>query len=510
MKLFDFDLFSLFSDTRRAHLLTQGTWGLEREALRMTPAGELALTPHPAEFGDKETNPRITTDFSESQIELITPPCKSIKAMYRELENLHQEVRNGLAEEWLWPLSMPGKLPDDQMIPIALYTSDAKGKEHEIYRKGLALRYGKKMQMISGIHYNYSFSPELLRFLYSHSQHTLYPGREESQKYADFVNALYFSVVRNFLRYRWLLLYFLGASPRFDDTYEHEMLCRMEAARECGLASDHIISGSFRNAYGFLEATHGFPEATSLRMSRAGYYTPMQQKFWVSYNSQREYVRDLRTILTTRSEQYSQLGLCQNGKMVQLNDFILQKESEFYSPIRFKQPPLDDETPLEALDKRGVRYLEMRMLDLDPSNPNGVDLNTLYFTHTLMIYALLSRSPAIDRKEMKELHNNHHLVALAGRKKGLRLTWKGKRRTLIEWAREIVHELRGVAALLDRGAQSGDYTRSVHLQSQKLNNPALLPSAIIEKEMQSAGHDMTSYGLTKAGKLHWKNYGVAN
>jgi glutamate--cysteine ligase len=490
MKFFDFDLFSLFSNTRRAHLLSRGTWGIEREALRMTPAGELALTPHPAVFGDKETNPRITTDFSESQIELITPPCQSIRAMYHELEMLHREVRDGLENEWLWPLSMPGKLPDSRMIPIAQYASDTKGKEHEVYRKGLALRYGKKMQMISGIHYNYSFSPELLRLLYSHYCNVLCHSEEEPLNYTGFINALYFAVVRNFLRYRWLLLYLFGASPVFDATYEHDMLGRMETVR-------------VGNAY-------GFPEATSLRVSEVGYYTPLQQKFFVSYNSIQEYIRDLRTILTTRSEQYSKLGLCQNGEIVQLNDFILQKESEFYSPIRFKQIALGDETPLEALDKRGVHYLEMRMLDLDPFNPNGVDLNTLYFTHTLMVYSLLTESPTIDRIEMEELHHNHHLIAMRGREKGLRLARKGSSRKLTVWTREILHNLRNVAALLDKGAETGDYTRSVRLQLQKLDNPALLPSAIIEKQMQSAGHDMTSYGMEQAEKFHWENYGIVN
>ena len=470
MELFNSSLFSLFSDSQRSQLLAQGRWGLEREALRVTPAGELALTPHPAVFGDKQRNSRITTDFSESQLEMITTPRRSIREVYRELEDIHREIYGGLGDEFLWPLSMPGRLPDEQRIPIARYGTET---EQEIYRKGLALRYGKKMQMISGIHYNYSFSLELLRFLYAHSH-------EEKiniqQSYPDFVDALYFSVARNVLRYRWLLLYLFGASPAFDETYEHEMLGKIDAEE--------------------------FHDATSFRMSRLGYYNPRQENVSVSYNSKAEYVRDVRTLLNTRSEQYAALGLHKDGKRRQLNDRILQQASEFYAPIRFKQPLLNGENPLHALETQGVAYLEMRVLDLDPFSPSGVDLNALYFSHTLMVYSLLAESPALDRHEMEECKQNHHRVALHGRKTGLSLSRKGRPIGLRPWARELLRDLLHVAALLDSSGRSTEYTQSMHLQLQKLDNPELLPSATIANEMQSAGHDMTSYGLARIRSLH--------
>ena len=469
MEFVDSDLFSLFSTSQHSRLLNQGRWGLEREALRITPSGELALTPHPAAFGDKQDNPRITTDFSESQLEMITPPRGSIREAYRELEDVHREVRAGLANEQLWPLSMPGSLPDEREIPIARYASETGEAEAEIYRKGLALRYGKKMQMISGIHYNYSFAPELLHFLYQHSRNNT------KRDYHEFVDALYFSVARNVLRYRWLLLYLFGASPVFDSSYDHKMLSEIDASE-------------LRNA-------------TSLRMSRVGYYNALQSSFSVSHNSKDEYIRDLEKILYTRSEQYAALGLYQNGERVQLNDCILQKASEFYSPLRFKQATQDNEAMLDALEKRGVAYLELRVLDLDPFSPTGVDMQTLYFTHTLMTYSLLADSPPLTSAELEECNSNHHRVALAGRKKGLRLKRKDQILGLKSWARDILHDLLNVASFLD-GTGHAEYTQSVLLQLQKLNNPELLPSAVIEREMRTAGHHMTFYGLARSRSLH--------
>ena len=205
------DVLLLFKSKEKSGLLTKGLFGIEREAQRILASGDLALTPHPAVLGNKATHPRITTDFSESQIEMITSPRKSAEEAFAELYDTHREVEDGIGQELLWPISMPPRLPDEEQIPIAYFCEDESGKRANIYRNGLALRYGKKMQMISGIHYNYSFEPELIDVLYE--------AFGEGRSRRDFTDDLYFSVARNFLRYRWLLIYLFGASPFCDPTY---------------------------------------------------------------------------------------------------------------------------------------------------------------------------------------------------------------------------------------------------------------------------------------------------
>ena len=141
------DLFT--RDTSR--LLLDGKWGLEKESQRVVASGELAMTDHPAAFGPKLDNPHITVDFAESQIELITSPFASVEGAFEELNNLQLHVEAELGEELLWPLSMPPKLPTEESIPLARFGDSEEGREKEVYRSGLSLRYGKKMQMVSGI-----------------------------------------------------------------------------------------------------------------------------------------------------------------------------------------------------------------------------------------------------------------------------------------------------------------------------------------------------------------------
>lgn len=467
------EMYTLFSSADNSSLLLQGTWGVEREALRVTSSGSLAKTPHPEAYGGKLENPRITTDFSESQVELITPPMDSLDSAYGELESVHQEAKKGLDNEFLWPLSMPGQLPDENEIPIARYTGGRKAAENEIYRKGLALRYGKKMQMISGIHYNYSFSPRLIDLLYARYG----AGRE----YKHFVNDLYFSLARNFLRYRWLLLYLFGASPFIDPAYEQEMLGRLKATGNS--ISDEDIKAGF---------------ATSLRMSKFGYFNSLQNNYTVSHNSLEEYAEDLKGILSTTHDEYTRIGLYKNGEKVQLNDHILQKDSEFYSSIRFKQAVKENETMLEALENRGVAYIEMRVLDLDPFDPRGISRETMNFVHAFMLYCLFQDSPAIGPAEQKEINNNHHLVALSGRKMGLSLYRKGKKSDLAEWAGELVKKISRVADLLESSAGESGFSASVEAQKRKLAGEAELPSERIQREVETFDSDYSAFGIRKA------------
>lgn len=482
-------------------LLLDGKWGLEREAQRITPEGELALTPHPAAFGNKLENPCITTDFSESQVELITPPFGAVEQAHGYLLRLQQYAEEALQNELLWPLSMPPRLPDEKDIPISVFDGSAEGREKEVYRRGLALRYGKKMQMISGIHFNFSFGERLLEHLYRVF------GKESDRR--AFVDDLYFSAARNFLRYRWLLIYLFGASPGMDPTFysviDDELQIVSRCCPECCSPAGRIEE-----------------YAASLRVSRFGYSDSVQGRNSVSYNSLDDYITGIRRLMSMKSGKFERLGLFRDGRQIQLNANVLQKESEFYSPIRLKQRIAKGQTQLDALSLNGVGYGEIRIIDLDPFEKTGISLQQMRFLQLFTLYCLLEKSDPISAAELERINGNHHLAALSGRKAGLRLYgYEGGRISLKEWSLSILEKLMKLAELLDSGKASGNtgngavcgnengtaavaarvagaYADCVSKEYEKVLEPSLLPSARIRREMAERGESFLDFGVRKA------------
>ena len=387
-----------FLKDNKGKLLIEGKFGVEKESQRITSSGDLALTAHPLGLGDKTGNPRITVDFSESQIEMITPTFNSVDEVYEELNNINSEVENNIGDELLWPLSMPPKLPTEDVIPIAMFSDTNYGKDMQIYRKGLALRYGKKMQMISGIHYNFSFGEELIEYLH----HKYGNGMDKRL----FIDEIHFSLTRNFLRYRWLLIYLFGASPYCHSTYHSVINKEIGIIRKCCQDCRDIIENF--NQY-----------ATSLRVSRFGYSNTLKHDN-IYFNSLKEYSTKIRTMLATENKKYSNLGIYKDGIQIQLNGNILQKESEFYSSIRLKQHTQKGETQLDALEKRGVRHIEVRILDLNPFEKLGLSIEQMNFLQIFMLFCLFEKSEHITDSEYEKINSNHHHVALYGRKDGLR------------------------------------------------------------------------------------------
>lgn len=468
----------LFMKTIHTRLVLDGSWGLEKESQRVTRRGDLALTDHPASLGDKTTNPSITTDFSESQVELITPPFGTIEAAFASLVRLNEIAAMGMGNELLWPLSMPPRLPDEEIIPIARYSPDGDSMEREIYRRGLALRYGKKMQMISGIHYNFSFGSGLLDALY----------REfgDGQERRAFIDDLYFSVARNFLRYRWLLIYLFGASPSHDPTYNSVIYKELK-----------IVKGCCPEYCAIMEDYKRF--ATSLRVSRFGYSGQSHGDQWRFFNSLDEYQRGIRGLMATRSRRYRKLGIYRDGSQVQLNDRVLQKESEFYAPLRFKQPIHHGESQLDALASRGVRYIEVRTPDLDPFEPSGIGLAELRFMQIFMLYCLFESSPAMTEREFHLMNLNHHATALFGRADGLQLRHYRKGNVpLTEWGRELFAKLEPIARLLDQASSAETYQNLLKNEAKKLMNLSLLPSSRMEREMEIERESFLDFGVRKA------------
>lgn len=468
------ELLEVFSQKENTHLLLSGKWGLEKESLRVNPDGSLALTPHPKSLGSSFSHPYITTDYSESQLELITPAYKTVEEAYYFLEQLHLFVLNNISGEKLWPLSMPCHLPDSENIPIAYYGESQEAKQKEIYRRGLARRYGKKMQMICGLHYNFSFSDDLLGFLYKKSDQTM--------EFQDFKNKAYFALARNFLRYRWLLVYLLGASPVVDESYRSEVIKSLDA-----FGDDDCRGSSYHKE-----------NAISLRMSKYGYSNTRQTNVRVSYDSLEQYISDLRKALHTKDERYTKIGLHKDGEQIQLNDNLLQIENEYYTPIHFKQHLENRETMLQALEKKGVNHIEIRALDLDPFEPFGVNLEKLHFLQVFFLFCFFEDCDSLDDEERDCVNKNQKLVALRGRELGLMLKQCKKTEiSLQEWGENIFGKLESIATLLDTSSEKPKYMRVVRKEAQKIKDISQLPSTRILQEMEDQYESYVDFGMRK-------------
>ncbi|UWG96375.1 glutamate--cysteine ligase [Dehalobacter sp. DCM] len=504
--LWNFDeVRQLFAYNNKNRLLREGNFGLELESQRITASGQLALTPHPAQFGDKTINSRITTDFAESQVEMITPPYPSVREAYAALQAIWKEVDEGIGDELLWPLSMPPRLPDEDRIPIARFADTAYGRDKETYRRGLALRYGKKMQMISGIHYNFSLSHELLDYLYGEygNPNTLSDShacedkntvdQEKDRGRREFVDQIYFALARNFLRSRWLLIYLFGASPYCDSSYLSVIKKELEVIKKnCPCCREGIP-----DLYQY---------TTSLRVSRFGYSNTYQNRYSVFFNNLGEYTEKVREMLEQENPDYTRLGFRENNLPVQLNGNILQTESEFYSSIRVKQNVRKGETQLKALVERGVDYIEIRMLDLDPFEKVGISLSGLHFLQVFMMYCLFEHSDSITADELKQINANHHLTALYGRKNGLMLhRYDGKMISLREFGEKIFGKLAAIAGLMDKNTGNSLYRQSVRKEYAKLTDITRLPSSRIAREMMAHEESLLMFGLRQAA-AHTEKY----
>ncbi|HEX5738427.1 MAG TPA: glutamate--cysteine ligase, partial [Hydrogenophaga sp.] len=325
--------------------------GIEKESLRALPDGRLALTPHPAALGSALTHPHITTDYSESQLELITGVHESVAGCLEELNEIHQftvrslhKARTGGSDEMLWASSMPCGLPTDETIPLGRYGSSNVGRAKSVYRMGLGHRYGRRMQTISGIHYNWSL-----------------PGLASED---------YFALIRNFRRHAFLLLTLFGASPAVCSSF---------------------VEGREHELQTLGERTLYMPHGTSLRMGRLGYQSEAQASLAVSYNSLEGYAASLHDALTRPWPAYEALGIRNpGGEYNQLATTLLQIENEFYGTIRPKRVIFPGERPLHALRERGVEYIEVRLMDLDPFETIGIGASTLRFLDVFLMHCLLS------------------------------------------------------------------------------------------------------------------------
>ena len=418
--------------------------GIEKESLRVQANGALALTPHPRALGSALTHPHITTDYSESQLELITGVHADPEACLAELAAIHQFVYRAIGDEMLWVGSMPCGLPTDETIPIGVYGSSNVGRAKSVYRMGLGHRYGRRMQTISGIHYNWSMP--------------------------DISNDDYFALIRNFRRHSFLLLYLFGASPAVCSSFV------AGRAHELKALNDHTLC---------------MPHGTSLRMGRLGYQSDAQSSIHASCNSLESYGASLEAALTQVYPPYEAIGLRDGdhvaGDVVetyrQLSTTLLQIENEFYGKIRPKCRIRTGERPLHALRERGVEYVEVRLMDLDPFAPVGITAPTMRLLDVFLLHCLLTESPPDTPDEIIAIAHTPECAAARGREPGLRLERGKDQVTLADWARQLIAECTPVAAALDAEFGGSAYRDAHAAAAAAVADPAKTPSARILRTM---------------------------
>ena len=437
--------------------LIRGRIGLEKETLRVAAVGSIAQTPHPKSLGSALTHPYVTTDYSEALLELVTPPFDDVRETLGFLQDLQAFAAARVGAELLWATSMPCIMGDDAAIPVAQYGHSNAGRMKTVYRVGLGHRYGRRMQVIAGVHFNYSPQPALWPVLAE------WLGEADSRSFRD---ERMMGLIRNLLRFGWLVPYLFGASPAVCNSY---------------------LLGRPNQLEDFDDDTSYLPFATSLRMGDIGYTNRKEADTGIKadYNSLAKYIASLRWAIATESPEWARIGVKVDGEYQQLNANILQIENEYYGSVRPKQPLERFEKPTDALDSRGIAYIELRSVDVNAQHPLGVDESQLRFLEALCLTALLLPSPPLDTTAMAAIDANLLTVAHRGREPGLVLRNGSQDESLQVWGRQILNLMRPVAAVLDQGLPGDPYRRSLSEQWGKIEQADLTPSARMLEDMMA-------------------------
>ena len=442
----------------QAQVLQGITRGIERECLRVNSSGELARTPHPAALGAKLTHPWITTDYAEALLEFITPPSQDLDFPMQFLRDIHRFSASALGDELMWAGSMPCALGEDADIAIADYGHSNTARFKEVYRLGLGLRYGRQMQAIAGAHYNWSL-PEAFWL-------SLQDCCADSGALQDFIDKRYFGLVRNFLRFGWLIPYLFGASPALSESFLRG-----------GKSELQVLSPG--TLYG--------PLATSLRMSDLGYQNRAQANLQVSFNSLDEYTEGLEAAIRTPDPFYEALGVRKNGQWQQLNANLLQIENEFYAGIRPKRIGRLGERPALALKRYGVQYLEVRLFDLNPMVDIGISPEQADFADVLLMMCLFRDSPPITCREQAENDENKRRVVNQGRNPELQLLVHNREQALRPLAHQLFDDMIAMADMLDTAYSTERHTHTLQRLRERIDHPELTPSAQVLDGIRQAG-----------------------
>ncbi len=463
-----------------ADLVRHGLRGIEKECLRIDADGQLSRRPHPQALGAALTHPHITTDYSEALLEFVTPACATNWETLQFLCDIHCFVAQNLGDELLWAQSMPCVVGPDEDVPIAYYGESNLGRMKTIYRRGLGHRYGRAMQAIAGVHFNYSLP---VGFWAAYRDHESAPEEEGA-----FISEQYLHMARNYRRNAWVLIYLFGASPA---------LCKSFPLRE-GHGLDELDLQTWYLPYG-----------TSLRMSDVGYRNKSQARLQISLNSLAEYVGGLTTAMTSTSPEYERIGVVVDGEYRQLNANMLQIENEYYAAVRPKPRAKSGSRPTIALRDGGVEYLEIRTLDLNVADPVGVNQSQLRFIEALLLYCLFADSPPIAASEQAEIDRRELLVAREGRRPGLEIPVNGVNVPLSRLGRNLLADVAPFAQLLDAGEEG--YVDALEQQRAAIAEPELTPSARLLADMTARGQSYLDFMLevSEAHAAYFRSLGMA-
>jgi glutamate--cysteine ligase len=464
---------SVFNEESNLSSLTGFGRGIEREALRVLAEGKLSETPHAYNLGSALTNPYITTDYSETLLEFITPVNRTPENAIAQLQDIQKYTLSHLDGELLWPMSMPCFVDDAEKIQPAQYGSSNIGKMKTVYRQGLKNRYGSMMQVISGIHFNFSFPDKFWNVL----QETL----NDQQHLDAFISERYFLLLRNYKRFCWLIPYLYGTSPSICGSFLQN--------------KPHQLPFK-ETAKGYLYLEY----ATSLRMSDLGYTNNAQSALHICYNHIDGYVDGVKEAINLASDEFAKLGVKVDGEYQQLNSNVLQIENELYAPIRPKRVAKSGEKPTEALQNRGVEYIEVRALDVNPFVDTGVDVEQVYFLDIFLMYCALTDHGDLDCEQQNIYEKNMDDVVIKGRDPELRLSDEGKLKSIKEWGNSIFDEMMPIALLLDKANKTTKYLQVLTQEQEKINHPELTPSAKIIDLLVNQNQSLTDLALSMAQK----------
>ena len=459
-------------------LLLQVRRGVEKESLRVTSSqATLAQTPHPVALGSALTHPYITTDYSEALLEFITPVSASISATEQALANIHRFTAQQLDNEFLWNASMPCIVNGDAGIPIASFGPSNVGQMKRVYRNGLSVRYGRKMQAIAGIHYNFSLPDAFWQ--------SARDAAGQQHDATQFQTEGYLALIRNFFSRVWLLLYLLGASPAVCASF---------------------IQGNRSHPLKPLGADHHsyyLPFSTSLRMGDLGYTSNAQARMSVCYNDIDQYISTLREAILTPHSAYESFVQMDNGERAQLNTALLQIENEYYSPIRPKRVTQSGEAPIVALAQRGVEYVEVRCVDINPFIPFGIDGSTMRLLDLFLLACLIDDSPLCDESGQQRNAINLQRMVNTGREPGLTLlSDDGSEVPVAKLAEPILERMMEIAAWYDATDTKKTYQAVVKDAREKLADPALTLSARMLKEIEDSGQSFWQLAQQYSRRWH--------
>jgi glutamate--cysteine ligase len=337
------------------------------------------------------------------------------------------------------------------------------------------------MQVIAGIHFNFSFSENFWQTLQKLKQNT-----DSAQK---FQSDSYFAMLRNYKRFSWLIPYLYGSSP--------------------------IICSSFlqgkKTTLPFKKSAQGYlylPYATSLRMSDLGYTNNAQANLQICYNDVEGYVTSVRKAINLPSAEFAKIGVKVNGEYRQLNSNVLQIENELYAPIRPKRVAKSGEKPSDALADRGVEYIEVRSLDVNPFVDTGISSEQIYFLDVFLTYCALAPSELFDSAAQQRCSENMNNVVSNGRDPKLLLTKETQKISVKDWGNQLFAEFARVAKLLDKANKTTKYSDAIAFELAKINDPSLTLSAQLIASLENGEYDALTLAKQYKAEILSRDYQI--